>query len=196
MAILDPDISWFEKHRPLSLNDMVFDDESDMLLAKQWIENGRIDGNVILFGPPGTGKSTLINILIKSIIKSGNDLFRMKTRSVKEIDEKLKPFLNKKPIKSKIKIAYIEEIDGISPQGQRTLKEDLMEKYQKTCAYLCATNYIKKVDNKRESCYAYLITFTPSSKWQLTSNFFTSLTSISSLAIVTYTQRNLFCPIS
>ena len=155
--MLSQNISWFEKHRPTNLDHMVFDDEGDRTLAKQWIDNQIIDGNVILYGPPGCGKTTLINILIKTIIKTGNDLFRMKSRSVSEIDEKLKPFLNKKPVRSKIKIAYIEEIDGISPQGQRTLKEDCLEKYQKTCAFLCATNYLKKVDSALLTRFTYKI---------------------------------------
>lgn len=155
--MITPEISWFEKHRPQTIDDMVFDDESDRILAKEWIQNGSINGNVILFGPPGTGKTTLIEILIKNIVKAKNDLFRMKTRSVDEIDNRLKPFLNKRPVKSKIKIIYIEEIDGISPQGQRTLKEDCLEKYQKSCSFLCATNYIKKVDNALLTRFTYKI---------------------------------------
>ncbi len=157
---LTPNISWFEKHRPLIIQDMVFDNDGDRKLAENWIKNGTIDGNIIFYGPPGTGKTTLINILIREIIKAGNDLFRMKTRSVTELDDKLKPFLNKKAVKSKIKIAYIEEIDAISPQGMRTLKEDLMEKYQKSCIFLCATNYLKKIDSALLTRFTYKISLT------------------------------------
>lgn len=159
MSKLDVNISWFEKHRPTTIDDVVFDSEDDRDLFKNAINSNNLN-NTILFGPPGCGKTTVIEILIREIIKAGNDLFRMKTRSVQELDEKLKPFLNKKPVKSKIKIVYIEEMDALSSQAMRTLKEDCLEKYQKTCAFLCATNYLKKIDNALLTRFTYKISLT------------------------------------
>ncbi len=158
---IDQNISWFMKYQPKTIDDMVFDNEGDRELAKSWITNGMVDGNVILHSRlGGTGKTTLINILIRETIKAGNDLFRMKSRSVKEIDERLKPFLNKKAVKSKKKIAYIEEIDALSSQGMRELKEDCLEKFQHSCSFLCATNYIKKVDDALLTRFTYKISLT------------------------------------
>ncbi len=162
MSKLIPEISWYMKHMPQKIEDMIFDNPEDMKLAVKWINQSYCDGNIILFGPGGTGKTTLINILIRTIIKAGNDLYRMKTRSVKEIDEKIKPFLLKKPVKSTTKIVYIEEIDGISKEGQRTLKEDCLEKYQKNCTFLCATNHIKKIDPALLTRFTYKFHLTSS----------------------------------
>jgi len=160
--MIDNNISWFEKYRPKTINDMVFENTEIKKIANKWILDGYIDGNVILSGTAGTGKTTLIEILIQQTIKAGNDLFRMKTRSVNELDEKLRPFLNKKAVKSKKKIAYIEELDALSSQGIRELKEKYMEKFQQSCSFLCTTNFIKKIDNALLTRFTYKINFSSS----------------------------------
>ncbi len=158
--MLTPKISWFEKYRPKHIDEVVFNSEQQKNLAQTWIQNQQIDGNVLLSGPAGTGKTTLAEILIRNIIKNQSDLYRMKTRSVNEIDEKVKPFVVKKPIGSKVKIVYIEEIDGISLQGQRQLKEDLLEKYQDYVSFLACTNYPKRLDHALYTRFTYKIDFT------------------------------------
>lgn len=158
--MLNLSISWFEKYRPKSIEEMVFSSDQYKNLVNTWLTNERIDGNVLLTGPAGTGKTTLAEIIIRKIIKNQADLCRMKTRSVNEIDEKIKPFVLKKPISSKIKIVYIEEIDGISRQGQRQLKEDLLEKYQDYVSFLACTNYPRRIDSALYTRFTYKIDFT------------------------------------
>ena len=158
--ILNTNVSWFEKYRPTEIENMVFDNEKDRTIVKRWIDNKTIDGNVLLFGPPGCGKTTLTEILIKTIIHASNDIYRIKTRSVKEIDDNVKPFLKRSPVRSKIKIVYFEEFDKMSSQAEGTLKEDCLEKYQSVCSFLCTTNYIKKIDHALLTRFNYKILLT------------------------------------
>ena len=159
-----PNISWFEKWRPTAIDDVVFNTDAERNMIKTWLTEGKIPGNILLFGPPGTGKTTLGNILIKNLIKSQADLFVMKTRSVAEIDEGVKPFVIKRPIQSKQKIVYIEELDKVSRAGQDTLKDGLLEKYQEYVSFICCTNHPKRVESALLTRFTYKIEFVSNNK--------------------------------
>lgn len=156
---ISPNTAWFEKYRPKDIDSMVWGSDKDKNIVQGWINNNRIDGNILLFGAPGTGKTTLAEILIVHFIKAQNDLFRLKSRSVKEIDEELKPFLMKKPIKSPIKIVYIEEFDRISGAAESELKEGLMEKYLEYCVFIGCTNHPKKIERAVQTRFGYKFDF-------------------------------------
>ncbi len=157
--MINPNVSWFEKYRPQTIDEMVFSDDQQKRLVKSWIDNETITGNILLSGTAGTGKSTLALILIKKIIKNQSDYLRIKTRSVSDVDEKITPFVQKKPVSSKCKIVYIEEIDRTSRQFQAQLKEDLMEKYQEYVSFLCCTNYPRRIDSALRTRFTFQIEF-------------------------------------
>lgn len=138
--------SWYMQHAPKTIDDIVFARPEDERMIRSWIESGMIPGNVLFSGPPGMGKTATAHILIRSIIQAENDIKRMVTRSVEEIDS-LKGWLPRDPVKSKQKIVYIEEFDRISRTAQTTLKEGMMEKYQPKTVYVACTNYPKKIDH-------------------------------------------------
>lgn len=152
--MLDKNCAWIKKHQPATIENYVFNNDQHKNLVTSWLETGRIDGNLLLYGAPGLGKTTLIEILIRHIIKTQSDLFRMKTRSVTEVDE-LKNWVGKSPNKSKHNIVYIEEIDKLSKAAQVTLKDGLMEKHVETCVFLAATNHPRKLDPALFSRFTY-----------------------------------------
>jgi DNA polymerase III delta prime subunit len=157
--VITPQISWYEKHRPSTIDDMVFSNKQQQKLVQSWVDEENIPGNVLLYGPAGTGKTTISIILIKKIIKNQADLCRIKTRSVSDVDEKIAPFVIKKPVSSKCKIVYIEEIDRTSRQFQTQLKEDLMEKYQDYVSFICCTNHPRRIDSALRTRFTFQIEF-------------------------------------
>lgn len=157
--MITPNISWFEKYRPQSIDEMVFSDDQQKRLVKSWVDNENISGNILLSGPAGTGKSTLALILIKKIIKNQADYLRIKTRSVSDVDEKIAPFVQKRPVSSKCKVVYIEEVDRTSRQFQAQLKEDLMEKYQEYVSFICCTNHPRRIDSALRTRFTFQIEF-------------------------------------
>jgi len=152
--LLDQNTAWVRKYQPSTIDGFVFANDQYKEIVNTWLLNESISGNLLLYGPGGTGKSTLAEILIRKIIKTQSDLFRMKSRSVAEVDE-LKNWVGKSPNRSKINIIYIEEIDKLSRQAQTTLKDGLMEKYVETCIFICCTNFPKRLDQALFTRFTY-----------------------------------------
>jgi DNA polymerase III gamma/tau subunit len=156
---LTPKSAWFERYRPQDIENMVWPNEGDKRIVQGWFDANKIDGNILLSGSAGTGKTTLAEILIRHFIKANNDLFRMKSRSVKEIDDELRPFVIKQPVRSPFKIVYIEEFDRISSAAEAELKEGLMEKYIDHCIYIACTNHPQKIENAVLTRFIYKFDF-------------------------------------
>jgi DNA polymerase III delta prime subunit len=152
--LLDQNTAWISKWKPSTIDGYVFSNDQHQQIVSEWINNGSIGSNAIFYGPPGTGKTTIVEILIHKIIKTQSDLFRMKSRSVAEIDE-LKQWIGKKPNRSSHNIVYIEEIDKLSKQAQVTLKDGMLEKFTDTCIFLCCTNHPRKLDPALYSRFTY-----------------------------------------
>jgi len=136
---------WFEKHRPLSIDDVVFESVEIEQKIKAFINQGYIQGNIISYGPGGVGKTTLNKILLESIAKSNSDFFVL-GKGVESI-ENLKPWLLNNPLKSKQKIVICEEFDLLSSRAQTSLKNGMMENFMPGVAFIVTTNNIHGIDS-------------------------------------------------
>jgi len=152
--LIDQNTVWIKKYQPSTIDGFVFANEQYKEIVNGWLTNEKMDANLLLFGKGGTGKSTLAEILIRKIIKTQSDLFRMKSRSVAEVDE-LKNWVSKKPNRSNVNIAYIEEVDKLSRQAQTTLKDGVLEKHVETCIFICCTNFPKRLDPALYTRFTY-----------------------------------------
>ncbi len=147
-------VSWFKKYQPKSVEDYVFENEQNKNNVIQWIEEGSIPGNILLYGPAGTGKSALAYLLIHGIIKSQHDIKKVKDKGVKSIDE-LHIWAQKAPVSSKKKIIYIEEVDRCSREAFNALKDGLMENYQDHISFLCTTNWLSRIEHAVQTRFNY-----------------------------------------
>ena len=136
---------WFEKHRPRTIDEVVFESPETEARIKGFINDGYIQGNIVSYGPGGVGKTTINKILLHSIVKTREDYFVL-GKSVADI-EKLKSWLLDVPIASKQRIVICEEFDQLSPQAQTALKDGLVEKYMPGVAYIITTNKIHNIDS-------------------------------------------------
>jgi len=136
--------SWYKKYQPKKFDDIVFPDEPFILKLYEFYTNGFINGNILAYGKPGTGKSATIRVLMDAIISHPHNVIKL-GRKTEDIEE-LKKQLQYQIYGDKQKVVLIEEMDKLSPQAQTLLKDGLMEDYQHKCTFLATTNNIEKID--------------------------------------------------
>lgn len=153
--------SWFMKYAPKTIPEYVFSEESYRNMVKTWLDQQYIPGNLVLFGPAGTGKTALAEILIRGVIFHNSDLYKLQKRTVKSIDDVIESgWFEKRPIKSKKKIFYLEEFDKISFESRGTLKDGLMEKYQEYVTFICTTNYFNRIETALQTRFTFKFNLT------------------------------------
>ena len=104
--------NWSELYRPEKIEDIVEQDEAVEKL-KDYIDKFPSKKKaIILNGPPGVGKTTLVHAVANEMDSEIFELNASDLRNKSSMNEKLKPVLEQKPLFEKNKIILIDEVDG------------------------------------------------------------------------------------
>jgi replication factor C large subunit len=117
------DLLWVEKYRPKKIEDIIGNEEAKATFI-EWLKNKRRSKAVLLYGPPGVGKTALANA---AAIEFGFIIIEMNasdTRSEKAINEIAKPAtsfvaLDTFSAESKGNLLFLDEVDGIAGNEDR-----------------------------------------------------------------------------
>jgi replication factor C subunit 2/4 len=146
---LSDEIPWVEKYRPVLLKDIVGNSETTSRL--QIIANEGNLPNIIISGPPGTGKTTSIHCLANEMLQDHYkdavlELNASDDRGIDVVRNNIKLFAQKKVTlpPGKHKIIILDEADSMTTGAQQALRRT-MEIYSNTTRFALACNMSNKI---------------------------------------------------
>lgn len=115
---------------------------------KNELNNGDIVGHALLYGSPGTGKTSTARVLaIKSMGHADYYINCSDESGVDVVRDKITRMCSSLSVldgERAIKVIILDEIDGVSDQFSKALRGTI-EKFEKTCRFVATCNYVNKV---------------------------------------------------
>jgi len=154
------ELPWIEKYRPQQIQDIVGNEET--LSRLQVItEEGNMP-NLIIAGPPGTGKTTSILCVARMLLKDAFkeavlELNASDDRGIEVVRNKIKMFAQKKVTlpTGRHKVIILDEADSMTEGAQQALRRT-MEIYSNTTRFALACNQSTKIIEPLQSRCAIL----------------------------------------
>jgi replication factor C large subunit len=118
------DLLWVEKYRPKKIEDIIGNEEAKTSFV-EWLKSKRRSKKaVLLYGPPGVGKTALVNAASKEFGFTIIEMNASDTRSEKAINKVAGPAtsfvaLDRFSAESKGNLLFLDEVDGIAGNQDR-----------------------------------------------------------------------------
>lgn len=151
---------WVEKYRPQTLDEVV-GNEHTIARLRVIAEEGNLP-NIIISGPPGTGKTTSIHALARTMLKDAAknavlELNASDSRGIDVVRNKIKMFAMKKVTlpPGQHKIIILDEADSMTGAAQQALRRT-MEIYSHSTRFALACNISTKIIEPIQSRCAIL----------------------------------------
>ena len=136
-----------EKYRPVVLDDYVGNPKLKSSIAKQ-LEQNDIQ-NYLLYGPAGTGKTTLAKLIVKNLDCEHLYINASDERGIETIRDKVSGFASVMSFKS-IKVVILDEADFLTIQAQASLR-NIIESFSRTTRFIMTCNYVERIIDPLQS---------------------------------------------
>lgn len=132
---------WVEKYRPTKLKDILLSEKTQ---AHFETLSGDIP-NMLFYGSPGTGKTTLAKIIVKDILKCQYLYINASDENgIDTIRNKVISFAQTRSMDGNKKVVILDEFCGTTGDAQRILR-NVMEEYSESTRFILTTNYLNKI---------------------------------------------------
>lgn len=131
---------WVEKYRPQTFDDYIFHNESHERAFRRFVADKSIP-HLLLTGVQGSGKTTIVYILVKEIGIDPSDFLVINASDEARIDdirERIKEFVSTWAM-GDFKVVFLDEADYIHHTGQAALRR-LTEEYSDTTRFILTAN--------------------------------------------------------
>jgi len=137
------DSLWIEKYRPRTVQDLVLSPDNRSIIDKFVTQN---DIPQLLFvGNAGIGKTSLAKIITKDILQCQYLYINASDENgIETIRSKVTNFSKTKSYDGSIKVIVLDEVDGLTIDAQRCLR-NTMEEYSEFARFILTANYNHKV---------------------------------------------------
>lgn len=142
-------MAWVERFRPKEFEEIVGNEEAVARLAL-FAKDGNMP-NIILHGPPGCGKTTVILCMARKILgpqyrEAVLELNASNERGLDVVRNKIKMFAQSKVTleQGKQKLVILDEADAMTESAQQALRR-IIEIYSKTTRFAFACNLFDKM---------------------------------------------------
>jgi replication factor C small subunit len=146
---------WVEKYRPQSLEEISLPED----FKEHFNSLNNDTPHILFYGSPGTGKSTLAKIIVKSLLKCQYLYINASDENgVDTIRNKVISFAQTRSLDDKKKVIILEEADGLTGESLRILR-NVMEEYEATTRFILTANYFNKIiEPIRSRCLLFKMT--------------------------------------
>jgi replication factor C small subunit len=132
---------WVERYRPLKLSDILLSKET-----RSHFESLNEDiPNMLFYGSPGTGKTTLAKIIVKDILNCQYLYINASDENgIDTIRNKVISFAQTRSMDGNKKVVILDEFCGTTGDAQRILR-NVMEEYSESTRFILTSNYLNKI---------------------------------------------------